>query len=327
MVESMTIRNALAVLVSVVIGIVAPMPAGAQTPTKTVRIGFLAPITHAEREAAFRQELSRLGYVEGRNLTIEHRTADGHFDRLPALASELVRLNVDVIVAVVTQAALAAKGATSTIPIVMVAVGDPVDAKLVASLARPGGNVTGTSSITADLLGKQLELLREMLPRVSRVAALWNPTNTVFQTLQLKEAKAAAAKLRIELPVVEAKAPEELDGAFRTIAALRPDALLVMGDPMFTTQAEWIARLALERRLPTASGFFSDAGILLSYGPDFTDLHRRAAVYVDRILKGARPADLPVERPTRFELVIDAKTAKALGIAIPPALAARAEMR
>ena len=323
-----TRRSALAALAGVLPDLVALSTiTAAQPPAKVVRVGFLAPVAHAAREAAFRQELARLGYVEGRNLVIEYRVADGHFERLPALASELVRLDVDVIVSVVTQASVAAKNATATIPIVIVAVGDPVDAKLVASLARPGGNVTGNSGVTADLLGKQLELLREMLPRVSRVAALWNPTNTVFQALQLKEAQAAAAKLRIELPVVEAKAPEALDGAFRTIADLRPDALLILGDPMFTTQAERIARFALERRLPTASGFFSDAGILLSYGPDFTELHRRAAVYVDRILKGTKPADLPVERPTRFELVINAKTAKALGIAIPPALAARAEVR
>jgi putative tryptophan/tyrosine transport system substrate-binding protein len=319
-------RCALALLLSVLTGFVSlSTAANAQPPAKIVRIGFLAAVPHAEREAAFRQELASLGYVEGRNLVIEYRTAEGRFERLPELAAELVRTNVDVIVAVVTQAAVAAKSATSTIPIVMIAVADPVAAKLVTSLARPGGNVTGNSSVTADLLGKQLELLREVLPRASRVAALWNPTNTVFQTLQLKEARAAASRLGIELQVVEATRPEALEGAFQAIAKARPDALLVMGDPMFTAQAERIARLALERRLPTVTGIFSDGGILLAYAPNFEDLHRRAAVYVDRILKGDRPADLPVERPTRFELIVSARTAKALGITIPPALVARAD--
>lgn len=321
-----TRRNALGALASVLVGIVTlPHAACAQPPGKVVRIGYLAPIAHAEREAAFREALSKLGYVEGRNLKIEYRSGDGNFERLPGLAAELVRLNVDVIVAVVTQATLAAKGATSTIPIVMVAVGDPVSAGLVASLARPGSNVTGNSGSTVDVVGKQLELLREVLPRVSRVAVLWNPTNPVFQALQLKEAKAAAARLRIELQLVEAKRPDALESAFQTIAAARPDAVLVMGDPMFTTRAEQIAHLALARRLPTVSGFYADDGILIAYGSNFEELHRRAAVYVDRILKGAKPADLPVERPTRFELVINVKTAKALGITIPPALASRAD--
>ena len=297
----------------------------AQRPTGTLRIGFLAPVPNAEREAAFREELARLGRVEGRDIVIDYRTADGRFDRLPALAADLARADVSVIVAVVTQAAVAAKNATSTIPIVIVAVGDPVEAKLVASLARPGGNVTGNSSLTADVLGKQLELLREVLPRVSRVAALWNPTNTVFQTLQLKEAKAAAAKLGIALAVVEARQPEALQGAFKTIAEGRPDAVMVLGDPIFTPHAAQIGRLALERRLPAVTGSFSAPGILMTYGASFEALYQRAAVYVDRILKGARPADLPIERPTRFELIVNAGTAKALGIALPPALVARAD--
>lgn len=318
-------RRALALLAGTAASVALSTNSAAQRPERIARIGFLAPVAHAEREAAFRQEMARLGYVEGRNLVIEYRTADGRFERLSELAADLVRTKPDVIVAVVTQATVAAKGATSTIPIVMVAVGDPVDAKLVASLARPGGNVTGNSSATADLLGKQLELLREVLPGVSRVAALWNPTNTVFQTLQLREAKAAAAKLGITLQVVEVRRPEALEGAFQTMASARAEALLVMGDPMFTAQAGRIARFALERRLPTASGFYSDAGILLTYGSNFEELYRRAAVYVDRILKGAKPADLPVERPTRFELVVNVRTAKALGVTIPAALIARAD--
>jgi putative tryptophan/tyrosine transport system substrate-binding protein len=319
-------RRALALLAGTAAFVVLSTNSAAQRSEKIVRIGFLSPVPHAEREAAFRQELGKLGLVEGRNFVIEYRSADGRFERLPELAADLVRVKVDIIVAVVTQAAVAAKSATATIPIVMVAVADPVDAKLVASLARPGGNVTGNSSATADLLGKQLELLREVLPGVSRVAALWNPTNEVFQTLQLKEAKAAAAKLGIALQVVEVRRPEALEGAFQTMGA-RPEALLVMGDPMFTAHAGSIARLALERRLPSVSGVgtLSEAGLLLTYGTNFEELHRRAAVYVDRILKGAKPSDLPVERPTRFELIVNARTAKALGITIPPALAARAD--
>ncbi len=275
----------------------------------------------------FRDALSKLGYVEGRNLTIEYRSADGNFERLPGLAAELVRLKVDVIVAVVTQAALAAKAATSTIPIVFVAVADPVGSALVTSLARPGGNVTGNSIAAIDVVGKQLELLRELLPGVPRVAALWNPTNTVFAGQQLKEAKAAAARLGIELQIVEADKPEALENAFQKIAAARHGAVLVLGDPLFGAHADRIARLALERRLPTVGnlGATAEAGIVIAYGANFEEMYRRAAVYVDRILKGAKPADLPVERPTRFELIVNARTAKALGITIPPALAARAD--
>ena len=323
-----TRRNALGALASVAIGIVAPPPAAdAQTLAKVVRLGYLTPTARPELEAAFREELSRLGYVEGRSLVIEYRNANGRFERLPELAAALVRLDVDVIVAVVTQAAVAAKAATTTIPIVMVAVGDPVGAGLVASLARPGGNITGNSGANVDVVGKQLELLREVLPGASRVAALWNPTNAVFGTQQLNEARPAAARLNIELQAVEAARPEALAGAFDTIAKARPDALLVTGDPMFGTQAERIARLALERRLPTVGGFanYTDAGALLSYGASFDESYRRAAVYVDRIVRGAKPADLPVERPTRFELVVNVRTAKALGITIPPALASRAD--
>ena len=315
-------------LASILIAFVAlSTAADAQAPAKAVRIGFLAPVSHTEREAVFRDALSKLGYVEGRNLTIEYRSADGNFERLPGLAAELARLKVDVIVAVVTQAALAAKAATSTIPIVFVAVADPVGSALVTSLARPGGNVTGNSIAAVDVVGKQLELLRELLPGVSRVAALWNPTNTVFAGQQLKEAKAAAARLGIELQIVEADKPEALENAFQKIAASRHGAVLVLGDPMFGAHADRIARLALERRLPTVGnlGASAEAGIVIAYGANFEEMYRRAAVYVDRVLKGAKPADLPVERPTRFELIVNARTAKALGITIPPALATRAD--
>ncbi len=302
-------------------------PADAQPATKLVRVGYLTPTTRVELEAAFRQELSRLGYVEGRNLVIEYRSANGQFDRLPALATELVRLNVDVIVANVTQASVAAKAATTTIPIVMTAVADPVGSGLVASLARPGGNVTGSSGANVEVVGKQLELLREIVPGLTRVAALWNPTNAVFAMQQLDEAKSAAARLSIELQVVEAPRPEALEGAFKTIAAGRPGALLVLGDPVLAIQAERIARLAIDHRLPAATGFanYADAGLLVAYGANFEEFYRRAAVYVDRIVKGAKPGDLPVERPTRFELVVNARTAQALGITLSPSLVTRAD--
>lgn len=323
-----TRREGLAALASALFAIVTPpQGVGAQVPAKVVRVGYLTPTALTEREAVFRQELARLGYVEGRNLSIEYRNADGRFERLPELAADLVGLNVDVIVAVVTQAAVAAKGTKSTIPIVMVGVADPLSAGLVASLARPGGNITGNSAANLDVVGKQFELLREMLPGASRVAVLWNPTNTVFGAQQLKEANAAAARLGVELVVVEARLPDALEGAFDQLSAARPNALLIMSDPMFGTQTQRIGRLAIKHRLPAVAGFgnYADAGVLLAYGSNLEELHRRAAVYVDRILKGAKPADLPVERPTRFELVTNAKTAKALGVTIPPALASRAD--
>lgn len=327
-IERFTIGKALAVLASALVGMAAlPSAADAQPAAKLVRIGYLTPTPNAEREAVFRQALAKLGYVEGRNFVIEYSSADGNFARLPDLASELVRLKVDIIVAVVTQASIAAKGATATIPIVMVGTADPVGSGLVASLARPGGNVTGTSTASVDVVGKHLELLREVRPGVSRVAALWNPSNELFAALQLKEAKAAAAKLGIELQVFEARRPEALESAFAAMTGVRPGALLILADPMFGDNAERIARLATERRLPAVGGFanYANHGILLSYGSNLNEMHRGAAEYVDRILKGAKPADLPVERPTRFELVVNARTAKTLGISIPPSLAARAD--
>jgi putative ABC transport system substrate-binding protein len=297
--------------------------ADAQQPAKA----HLTPVSQPAREEAFRQELRRLGYAEGQNMVIEYRSADGRFERLPELAGELAALKVDVIVAVVTQAALAAKQATSTIPIVMVGVSDPVGSGLVASLARPGGNVTGTSSTAAEVVGKQLELLREMLPKASRVAALWNSANLVFQKQLLAEAKEAATKLKMKLHVVEARAPDQLDRAVANILRQPTDALLVLGDPMLGAHAARIAELATRHRLPTVSGAreAAERGILMTYGPDFFHAHRLSAKYLDRILKGARPADLPVEQTTKFELVINAKTAAALGITIPQSLVVRAD--
>jgi putative ABC transport system substrate-binding protein len=306
------------------------LPAQAQQPKKVSRIGFLAPATRTGYQHhidAFLQGLRELGYVEGQNIVIEYRWADGNFERLPELAAELVRLKVDVIVAAVTQASLAAKNATGTIPIVMVAVGNPVDSGLIASLARPGANITGTSSMNVDVVGKQLELLKETLPKISRVDALWNPANPVFQGIQRRETEVAARALGVQLHFLEARGPDEIDRAFAAMAKERTKALLVLSDPVFTSHRKRIADLAAKQRLPTVCGIreYVEAGCLMAYGPSFPDMYRRAAYYVDRILKGTKPADLPVEQPMKFELVINLKTAKQIGLTIPPNVLARAD--
>ncbi len=305
-------------------------PAGAQQAKKIPRIGFLASVSassDADRIEAFRLGLRELGYVEGQNVTIEYRWADGRFEQLPDLAAELVRLKVDVIVAVVTQASLAAKKATGTIPIVMVGVSDPVGSGLVASLARPGTNITGTSSMTAEIVGKLLELLKETLPKISRVAALWNPANSVFQALQLRETEVAARALGVQLQILEARGPDEIDRAFAAMVKERTKALLILGDPVFTSHRKRIADLAAKYRLPAVSGTreYVEAGGLMAYGPSFPDMHRRAATYVDKILKGTKPADLPVEQPKKFEFIINLKTAKQIRLTIPPNVLARAD--
>ena len=305
-------------------------PAGAQQAKKIPRIGFLASVSassDADRIEAFRQGLRELGYVEGQNVTIEYRWADGRFEQLPDLAAELVRLKVDVIVAVVTQASLAAKKATGTIPIVMVGVSDPVGSGLVASLARPGTNITGTSSMTAEIIGKLLELLKETLPKISRVAALWNPANSVFQALQLRETEVAARALGVQLQILEARGPDEIDRAFAAMVKERTKALLILGDPVFTSHRKRIADLAAKYSLPAVSGTreYVEAGGLMAYGPSFPDMHRRAATYVDKILKGTKPADLPVEQPKKFEFIINLKAAKQIRLTIPPNVLARAD--
>lgn len=302
-------------------------PAGfAQKSRRPARIGYLAPSPNPQ-EAIFREELRRLGRVEGENLVIEHRSANGDFARLPALAKELVDLNVDLIVAQVTQAAIAARDATSKIPIVMIGVSDPVASGLVASLGRPGGNVTGTSAVAGGVVGKQIELLRDLLPAISKIGALWNPANAVFQQQQLKEAKDAAASLRIQLQFSEARSGDELDPAFRALAAGQPTGLIVLGDPVFVTHARRVAELALKYRLPSVSGtrVLAESGVLMTYGPNYSDAFRRAADYVDRILRGARPADLPVERSSRFELIVNSVTSRALGLNLPRELLLRAD--
>jgi putative tryptophan/tyrosine transport system substrate-binding protein len=305
-------------------------PAAAQQPKKVPRIGFLSAATRTSSPhltEAFLQGLRELGYVEGQNITIEYRWADGRFEQLPDLAGDLVHLKVDVIVAAVTQPSLAAKKATGTIPIVMVAVGNPVDSRLIASLARPGGNITGTSAMSDEVVGKQLELLKETVPKISRVAAMWNPANPVFQKLQLREVEATARALNVRLQKVEARDPDEIDRAFAAIVKERTRALHVFPDPVFVTHRGRIADLAVKYRLPAVSGNieFAEAGLLMTYGPNFPESYRRAAVYVDKILKGAKPADIPVERPTKFEFVINLVTAKKIGLTIPPNVLARAD--
>jgi putative ABC transport system substrate-binding protein len=315
-------------LVAVALAILwAPLAAAAQQPARTFRVGFLAAGTSATDTflSPFRERLRELGYTEGQNVIVSLRWAEGRFERLPQLAAELVRLQPDVIVAAVTQASLEARKATGTIPIVMLGVADPVAAGLVASLARPGGNVTGTSGVAAQIVGKQLELLKETFPDVSRVPVLWNPANPVFQALQLREAERAARTLRVELQLLEARGPAEFDRVFAAAVPLRP--LWVLGDPLFTAHRQRIAELAAARRVPIVTGTveMAEAGALLAYGPNYADLARRSAVYVDRILKGAKPADLPVEEPTTFELVVNLKTARALGVTVPRPLLLRAE--
>jgi putative ABC transport system substrate-binding protein len=303
------------------------LDAAASAAAGQARVGFLSPASPAADHIrpAFVEGLREHGYVESRNLVLEARYADGRFDRLPALAAELVRLRCDVIVAFVTQASLAVHSATRTIPVVMIGVADPVAAGLVANLARPGGNVTGTSGAANQVVGKQLELLRETFPDAARTAVLWNPANVVYQAQQLREAHIAAPALRIELQLLEARAPAELERVFAAMSPRRP--LLLMGDPLFTAHRRRIAELAAARRVPIVTGAseYAEAGALLTYGPSYTELARRSAAYVDRILRGARPAELPVEEPTTFELVVNLKTARALGVSVPRPLLLRAE--
>ena len=308
-----------------------PVALRAQQVKKVPRIGYLSPGSASPGPLAYHDEFQRglreLGYIEGQNILIEYRFAEGMFERLADLATELVKLNVDVIVSVVTQASLAAKNATTTIPIVIVSVGDPVGVGLVPSLARPGANVTGTSAMTSGVVGKSLELLKEALPTVSPVAVLWNPNNPVFQGEILRETETAAAKLGVEVKTFGVRAPDELERTFAAIASARAASLLVLPDPLFSAYTARIATLAVNNRLPAMYGLKEDvvAGGLLAYGPKYADLYRRAASYVDKILKGAKPADLPVEQPTTFELTINLNTARILGLAIPPAVLAIAD--
>jgi len=308
-----------------------PLAAHAQQQAgKVPRIGFLGVTSPSDRPSlldAFRQGLRELGWVEGQNIVIDYRYAEGRVDRLPDLAADPVRLKVDLIVSEGTQGVTAAKNATDTIPIVMTTVRDPVGTGLIASLARPGGNVTGMSgSAGLEIVAKQLELLKETVPKIRRVAILSNPANAYHQ-LAIKEVNVAARSLGVQLQLLEARGPNEFDSAFAAMAKERVGALLVLSDGVLNSHRTRLADLAARSRLPAAYGVREsvEAGGLMSYGPSFLDSYRRAATYVDQILKGTKPAELPVEQPTKYELVINMKTAKALGLTIPQSVLLRAD--
>ena len=309
----------------------APLAAKAQQAAKIPRIGWLAnnPAGSPHLLEAFLQGLRDLGYVEGRNVVIEHRSAEGKWERFPALAAELVALKVDVIVAANSLAVLPAKQATRTIPIVFTAVPDAVGSKLVASLARPGGNVTGLSALSPELVGKCLELLKQAVPAVSRVAVLWQPGVLGERTEKdmLKGADVAARALGLRLQFVAVRGPADFDRAFSEMTRARAGALTVLTSGMFFNERRRLVDLAAKNRLPAVYPWREgvDAGGLMSYGANIADLYRRAATYVDKILKGTKPGDLPVEQPTKFELAINLKTAKALGLTIPQSLLLRAD--
>jgi putative ABC transport system substrate-binding protein len=292
------------------------------------RIGYLGTTAPTPETMhlweAFVGRLRERGWIEGQNLAFERRYAEGRTDRLPALAGELARLKVDVIVAVGTPHARAAKAATTSIPIVTVVVGDPIGSGLAASLARPGGNVTGMSSMAAGIMAKQLQLLREAVPGVSRVTILWNPTGPAITAM--RELEVAAKALAVQLQPFEIRTPEDLDRAFIAMAGERPDALLAFDTVEIFTHRRRVIEFALRHRLPTMFLWkaYADAGGLMAYGPGLRELFQGAAVYVDRVLRGARPADLPIEEPTQYELVINLRTAKALGLTIPHPLMLRA---
>jgi putative tryptophan/tyrosine transport system substrate-binding protein len=308
----------------------APRASEAQQPAKIARLGILGAGSAAGvRLEAFIQGLRDLGYVEGRNLVIEYRNHEGKEERLPALAAELVALKVDVILAVSTLPALAAMKVTRTLPIVFAAAAEPVTSGLVTSLARPGGNVTGMSAVAPELVGKCLELLKQTVPGVTRGVILWQPGAPDERTDKdmLKEAEVASRTLGVRLQAVKARRPEDFERAFSDVTKARAGALIVLTSVMFINERRRLVDLAAKNRLPTVypQRDFVDVGGLMSYGPNGPDLFRRAATLVDKILKGAKPADLPVEQPTKFELVINLKTAKALGLTIPQTLLLQAD--
>ena len=322
-----TLRLSVAVLI-----FAASLAADAQSTGKVYRIGYLstgsASATYTRPLEALRKGLHELGWVEGQNLRIEYRFAEGSIDRLPALADELVRLKLDVIVASPTPGALAVKNATRTIPIVGMGLTEPVAVGLVASLARPGGNVTGlTYGVDTEIYKKQLQLLKEVVPNARRVAVLENPVSSPTQPLIMQSVKSAARSLDLPLQILEARQPNDFDAAFAAMVKERAGALLLTGDPMFFVHRARLADLAMKSRLPSMStqAQWVDAGGLVSYGPSLPDQWRRAATYVDKILRGAKPADLPIEQPAKFELVINLRTARELGITMPQSILQRAD--
>ncbi|HEV8342191.1 MAG TPA: ABC transporter substrate-binding protein [Candidatus Binatia bacterium] len=300
--------------------------AEAQQQAGVPKIGWLAIPGPGSGRELFGQEFRKLGYVEGKNIAIEYRSAEGKLDRLPALADELVRLKVDVLITSSTNAALALKNATRTIPIVFLGVSDPVADGLVDSLARPGGNITGFTIISAVLAGKRLELLKETIPKLSRVAVLWNPKNKGSEQ-SWKESQLAARELGLQLHSAEASSTDKFEGAFKEATKARSAALAVIQSPLAASNQKQIAELAARNRLPAIypRGDYVVSGGLMSYGADQVEAYKRAAVLVDKILKGSKPADLPVEQPTKFEFVINLKTAKQIGLTIPPNVLARAD--
>jgi putative tryptophan/tyrosine transport system substrate-binding protein len=307
-----------------------PFASFAQQPTKSARIGFLAPTSPqvlSTRLQAFRDGLRELGYVEGKNLQLEVRWGEGKLERLPTLADELVQAKVDVIVAATSPAVVAARQATQTVPIVMPVSSDPVRDGLVASLARPGGNITGFSMMAPELGQKQLQLLEELFPNVSRaVAVLWNPAY-VGMRARFEQAQVAAPAVGLTVRSVEVRDTHELDVAFEAIIREHPDELLLLVDPFTFSQRARIVEFAAEQRLPVIyeSSDFVDVGGLMSYGPNINDMYRRSATFVDKILRGAKPAELPVEQPTKFELAVNLRAAKVLGIKFPESILLRAD--
>jgi putative ABC transport system substrate-binding protein len=311
-----------------------PLAARAQQAAKAARIGYLITGVLESLEAranldAFRQGLNELGYIEGQNFVVEQRAADGRIERLPELASELVHLKVDIMVALATPAGRAAQQATATMPIVVTAMGDPVRDGLVTSLARPGGNITGTTFLGPELVPKRLALLKEVLPKVSRVAALWHPGAFSDRTMtdMLKETAEAAGTLGVQLQLLEVQGPDDLEHAFSTMIRNRAEALFQLPSAMLFSERRRVVDLAATHRLPAMFNAreFVQLGGLIAYGASIADLNRRGATYVDRILKGAKPSDLPVEQPTKFELFINLKTAKAPGLTVPNTLLVSAD--
>jgi ABC-type uncharacterized transport system substrate-binding protein len=329
--ERQTAMNKRALCLVAVLLLAAVRPAEAQQPAKTPRIGYVSGAGHPTNPGpqieAFRQGLRDLAYIEGKNILVEYRYTEGNLDRVPGLVAELVRLKVDVLVATFSVAIRAAKQATKTIPIVMVTLQDPVATGIVDSLARPGGNITGLTRLGRDLSGKRLELLTEVVPGISRVGVLLD-TGTPGPGIGLKEYEAAARARKIQIQFLEVRGPNpDLDGAFREAAKKRARALITITNAMMSHYQKQIADLAIKNRLPSMyeTSAYVEAGGLMSYSSDDPANFRRTAVYVDKILKGAMPADLPVETPTKFELVINLKTAKQIGLTIPPNVLARAD--
>ena len=326
----MELRRAIGISFALV-GLLRPFAAAGEQAAKVARIGFLSGNLSAgpHLNEAFRLGLRELGYVEGRNLVIEYRDAEGKLERLPDLAAQLVALKVDVIVAPNTVAALAAKQVTASVPIVFAVAADPIASGLSTSLARPGGNVTGLSILAPELVGKCLELLKQAVPGIKRIAVLWTSGILGERTDKdmINEAEVAARALGVQLQWIEARGPEDLGRAFSEMTGARAGALTVLPSNIFVSERGRLVDLVAKHRLPAVYPWreFVDAGGLMTYGPNLADLHRRAATYVDKILKGAKPGELPVEQSTTFELVINLKTAKTLGLTIPQSMLARAD--